>query len=59
VKISVYDEWLAKRGLKDEEVAFMGDDIPDMEVMRRVGLALALGRPALLVVAVHQSMSIC
>ena len=41
VKISVYDEWLAKRGLKDEEVAFMGDDIPDMEVMRRVGLACA------------------
>lgn len=41
VKISVYDEWLAKRGLKDEEVAFMGDDIPDMEVMRRVGLAAA------------------
>lgn len=28
-------------------------------LMRRVGLALALGRPALLVVAVHRSMSIC
>ena len=38
VKISVYDEWLAKRGLKDEEVAFMGDDIPDLECMRAVGI---------------------
>jgi hypothetical protein len=28
-------------------------------LMRRVGLALALGRPALLVVAAHRSMSIC
>ena len=37
VKISVYDEWLAKRGLKDEEVAFMGDDIPDYEVMKVCG----------------------
>lgn len=41
VKIGIYDEWLALRGLKDEEVAFMGDDIPDMEVMRRAGLAAA------------------
>lgn len=41
VKIGIYDEWLALRGLKDEEVAFMGDDIPDMEVMRRAGLSAA------------------
>ncbi len=41
VKIGIYDEWLALRGLKDEGVAFMGDDIPDMEVMRRAGLATA------------------
>ena len=41
VKISIYDEWLAKRHLTDAQVAFMGDDIPDMEVMRRVGLPCA------------------
>ena len=41
VKISIYDEWLKLRGLTDEEVMFMGDDIPDMEIMRRVGLAAA------------------
>ena len=37
VKIKVYEEFLAKHGLKEEEVMFMGDDIPDLEVMRRVG----------------------
>jgi 3-deoxy-D-manno-octulosonate 8-phosphate phosphatase (KDO 8-P phosphatase) len=37
VKIKVYDDFIAKYDLKDEEVIFMGDDIPDLEVMRRVG----------------------
>lgn len=32
-----YEEFKAKHGLKDEEIAYMGDDIPDLEVMRRVG----------------------
>jgi len=37
VKIQVYEQFLEKYGLSDEEVMFMGDDIPDLEVMRRVG----------------------
>lgn len=37
VKMKVYEEFLAIHNLKDEEVMFMGDDIPDLEVMRRVG----------------------
>jgi 3-deoxy-D-manno-octulosonate 8-phosphate phosphatase (KDO 8-P phosphatase) len=37
VKIKTYDEFVAKYGYQDEEVMFMGDDIPDLEVMRRVG----------------------
>ena len=37
VKIKTYEEFKAKYGLKDDEVMFMGDDIPDLEVMRRVG----------------------
>ena len=37
VKIQIYDEFLKKYGLKDDEVMFMGDDIPDLEVMRRAG----------------------
>ncbi|WP_240126542.1 KdsC family phosphatase [Thermomonas alba] len=31
----------AERGLGLEEVAFMGDDLPDLPVLRAVGLALA------------------
>ncbi len=37
VKINVYDIFKQKYGLDDGEVIFMGDDIPDLEVMRRVG----------------------
>ena len=38
VKMGVYEAFLQKYGLKDEEVMYMGDDIPDYEVMSRCGL---------------------
>lgn len=37
VKIQTYDEFLTKYGLNDSEVLYMGDDIPDYEVMKRCG----------------------
>ncbi len=37
VKIKTYDEYLAKYGLTDSEVIYMGDDVPDLEILRRVG----------------------
>lgn len=37
VKIKTYDAFLEKYGLHDDEVIYMGDDIPDYEVMQRVG----------------------
>ena len=37
VKIKTYDEFLAKYGLTDNEVIYMGDDVPDLEILRRVG----------------------
>ena len=37
VKMQTYEAVLAKHGLRDEEVIFMGDDIPDYEVMQRCG----------------------
>ena len=37
-KIDTYQQFLDKYGLKDEEVMYMGDDIPDYEVMQRCGL---------------------
>lgn len=37
VKIETYDAFTRKYGYKDSEVMYMGDDIPDYEVMRRAG----------------------
>ena len=37
VKIKVYEEFLAKHDLKEDEVMFMGDDIPDYELMQLCG----------------------
>lgn len=37
IKIKTYEEFCSKYGLHDEEILYMGDDIPDLEVMRRVG----------------------
>lgn len=37
VKINVYDEFVKANDINDDEVMYVGDDIPDYEVMRRVG----------------------
>ena len=37
VKMQTYEEFLHKHDLRDEEVLYMGDDIPDYEVMLRCG----------------------
>lgn len=37
VKITIYDSFLKEYSLRDEEVIFVGDDIPDYEVMSRCG----------------------
>lgn len=37
VKIKDYEDYLWRNRLKDDEVMYMGDDIPDMEILRRVG----------------------
>jgi 3-deoxy-D-manno-octulosonate 8-phosphate phosphatase (KDO 8-P phosphatase) len=38
-----YEDILAKTGMPDSEVAYIGDDLPDIPLMRRVGLAVAVG----------------
>ena len=38
-KIDAYEEWLAMYDLRDEEVLYMGDDLPDTEVLQRAGLS--------------------
>jgi 3-deoxy-D-manno-octulosonate 8-phosphate phosphatase (KDO 8-P phosphatase) len=37
VKIKIYNAFLQKYGLTHENIMYMGDDIPDLEIMRRVG----------------------
>ena len=43
LKMPAYEEILAKSGLKDAEVAYVGDDLPDIPLLKRVGLAVAVG----------------
>lgn len=40
-KIGAYESLKARFGLADGEVAFMGDDEPDLEVLRKVGFSAA------------------
>ena len=37
-KLPVLLKWMERRGLQPEEVAYMGDDIPDLRCLRNVGL---------------------
>jgi 3-deoxy-D-manno-octulosonate 8-phosphate phosphatase (KDO 8-P phosphatase) len=41
-KVPAMTEMLLRRGIGWEEVAFLGDDLADLPVMRRVGLPLAV-----------------
>lgn len=43
LKMPAYEEILAKAGVVDSAVAYVGDDLPDIPLMRRVGLAVAVG----------------
>jgi 3-deoxy-D-manno-octulosonate 8-phosphate phosphatase (KDO 8-P phosphatase) len=43
LKMPAYEEILQKAGFPDSAVAFIGDDLPDIPLMRRVGLAVAVG----------------
>lgn len=42
-KVAAYEEILKKTGVAESAVAFLGDDLPDIPLMRRVGLAAAVG----------------
>ncbi len=42
-KIPALEEILKKAGVPESAVAYVGDDLPDLPVMRRVGLAIAVG----------------
>lgn len=40
-KIEQFEDYLQKTGYRPEEIVYVGDDIPDYEVMQRVGLSVA------------------
>ena len=41
-KLSVYGQIKTAEGFADDQIAYIGDDLPDLPVMRRVGLAIAV-----------------
>jgi 3-deoxy-D-manno-octulosonate 8-phosphate phosphatase (KDO 8-P phosphatase) len=43
LKMPAYEEILKKAGVSDAEVSYVGDDLPDIPLLRRVGLAVAVG----------------
>jgi 3-deoxy-D-manno-octulosonate 8-phosphate phosphatase (KDO 8-P phosphatase) len=43
LKMPAYEEILRKAGVSDSAVAYIGDDLPDIPLLRRAGLAVAVG----------------
>jgi len=43
LKMPAYEDILRKAEASDYEVAFVGDDLPDIPLMKRAGLAVAVG----------------
>jgi len=46
IKLDAYEQVRAAEGLRDEEIAYIGDDLPDLPLMRRAGLAIAVADAA-------------
>lgn len=53
-KLRVVEQLLARKGVAWDHVAMIGDDIPDLAVMRRVGLRAAVANATAPMVAVAQ-----
>ena len=43
LKLPAYEEIIRKAGVSDAAVAYVGDDLPNLPLMRRAGLAVAVG----------------
>ena len=43
LKMPAYEDILKKAGVTDSAVAYIGDDLPDIPLLRRCGLAVAVG----------------
>ncbi len=38
-KMNCYEDYILEHDLKEDEIVYMGDDLPDYDVMKRVGIA--------------------
>lgn len=47
VKIPAYEEIVRLSGVPEDAISYVGDDLPDIPVMNRVGLAVAVGDAAI------------
>jgi 3-deoxy-D-manno-octulosonate 8-phosphate phosphatase (KDO 8-P phosphatase) len=45
-KTAAFEECMQKAGVSEEEVAYLGDDLPDMPLAQRAGLAVAVADAA-------------
>lgn len=45
-KTAAFEEILQKAGVAEDEVAYLGDDLPDLPIASRVGLAVAVANAA-------------
>jgi 3-deoxy-D-manno-octulosonate 8-phosphate phosphatase (KDO 8-P phosphatase) len=45
-KTAAFEECMQKAGVTEDEVAYMGDDLPDMPIASRAGLAVAVANAA-------------
>lgn len=52
-KLPVFEKWVTKRNLDPANVLYMGDDLPDYPVMKRVGIPVCPGD------AVEEIKSLC
>jgi 3-deoxy-D-manno-octulosonate 8-phosphate phosphatase (KDO 8-P phosphatase) len=41
-KLTEYEKLIRKLGVQEDETAYIGDDLPDLPVLKRVGLSLAV-----------------
>lgn len=57
IKIDILKDWMKRYSLSPEEVAFVGDDIPDYECMQLVGLAVAPSDAAVEIKEIAQYIS--
>lgn len=58
-KSAKLDELVTLTGIKAEEMAYIGDDIPDISIMKRVGLPVAPADATAEVKAVARYISLC